>query len=53
MIEINLFIILGTTIICLLVFILVIYFFQKKGYNNIECLLDFNNINRVTLGQNS
>lgn len=28
-------------------------FFQKKGYNNIECLLDLNNINRVTLGQNS
>ena len=28
-------------------------FFQKKGYNNIETLLDLNNINRVTLGQNS
>ena len=36
MIEINLFIILGTTIICLLVFILVIYFFQKKGYELLE-----------------
>lgn len=28
-------------------------FFEKKGYNNIECLLDLNNINRVTLGQNT
>ena len=28
-------------------------FFLKKGYNNIQSLLDLNNINRVTLGQNS
>lgn len=28
-------------------------FFLKKGYNNVESLIDFNNINRVTLGQNS
>lgn len=28
-------------------------FFLKKGYNNIVSLLDLNNINRVTIGQNS
>ena len=36
MTEINLFVILGTSIICVLVFILVIFVFQKKGYELLE-----------------
>ena len=34
--EVNLFIILGTTIVCLLIFTLIIYFLQKKGYELLQ-----------------
>ena len=34
--ELNLFVILSTTIVCILIFILIIYIFQKKGYELLE-----------------
>ena len=46
--ELNLFIMLGTSIICLLIFSLIIYIMQKRGYELLEEKVNNNKINNET-----
>ena len=46
--ELNLFIMLGTSIVCLLIFSLIIYIMQKRGYELLEEKVNNNKINNET-----
>ena len=46
--ELNLFIMLGTGILCLLIFSLIIYIMQKRGYELLESKVNNNKINNET-----
>ena len=46
--ELNFFIMLGTGIVCLLIFTLIIYIMQKRGYELLEEKFNNNKINNET-----
>ena len=46
--ELNLFIMLGTGIVCLMIFSLIIYMMQKRGYELLEAKVNNNKINNET-----